>query len=592
MTKHIPKYIKVSIAFLLLFFSVNSNAQIYLSGIVSDNITNTGVPGHTVYISTDSTNQQVYFYADTIQTDGQGVFIDTVSPPSGLLVKYYVSTFDCNQVLHKDSIYSVYPLPINIGICTSGINMCLADFVAYPDTSNSQLIHFYNISSSNITSSMWNFGDGSISSQQHPIHIYNYGTYQVCLSVDDSVSGCSHTYCDSLKVSPVMDCDNSIAFSKLTSKKFSFTGSVNGLYPTLYNWDFGDGSIANGKTVIHEYLQPGFYNVSLVSTSIHPQTMDTCMSSSVEIVHATGDPTAGVWGQVFADSLEIDYAMVYLYSFDGVNLELTLLDSTNVINNDTIGLGSYYEFSSLEYGKYVTYLKLMPNSLFYHSYAPAYSGNTIYWNDSYVFELNQVSTAMPINLTHIYPLNGSSSISGNAYEGSKASPGDPKADIPIYLLDGNNSVIDFAFTLADGSFSFDSLTIQNYYVYSDVINHEIFPARIEISSDNEHINNVNVYISQSTVTSISEDDIYIFKVFPKPADQYLNIHFASEEIRDIEFSVVNILGQNMLSYHPNNINEVNPKFKIDISTLTNGVYFLQIRIGNDYSHIEKIIISK
>ena len=592
MIKHIPKYIKANIAFLLLFFSINGNAQIYLSGIVSDNSSNAGVPGHTVYISTDTSNQQIYFFEDTLQTDGQGVFIDTVSPPNGTLVKYYISTYDCNQILHKDSIYSVYPIPVNISICTSGINMCLADFVAYPDTSNSKFIHFYNISSSNITSSMWNFGDGNYSSQVHPTHIYNYGTYQVCLSVDDSASGCSHMYCDSLKVSPVMNCNNSISYTKLTSKKFSFTGSVNGLYPTLYNWDFGDGNIANGKTVIHEYLQPGSYTVSLISTSMHPQTMDTCMSSSITIVHATGNPTAGVWGQVFADSLEIDDAMVYLYSFDHINLELNLLDSSNVIKNDSSGLGSYYEFSGLEYGKYVTYLKLLPSSVFYNSYAPSYSGNTIYWNDSYVFDLNQVSTVVPINLTHIYQLTGSSSISGSAYEGSKASPGDPKINIPIYLLDENNAVVDFAFTDINGEYSFDSLIIQNYYLYSDVINHEIFPARIEISTNNQHIDNVNVYISASTVTSIVGGEEYVFKVFPKPANDFLNIHFASENINDIEFSIVNILGQSLLSYKPSINNEVNPKFKLDISSLANGVYFLQFTIGGNYTHTEKIIISK
>ena len=591
MIKHIPKYIKASIAFLLLFLSINSDAQIYLSGVIRDKITSVGVPGHTVFISTDTTNQQVYFHTETIQTDGQGSFVDTVNPPIGVLVKFYISTFDCNQVLHKDSIYSVYPMPINIGICTNGFNMCLADFVAYPDTSNSQQIHFYNISSSNITSSMWDFGDGNYSSQQHPTHQYNYGTYQVCLSVDDSVSGCSHTYCDSLKVSPVMSCDNSIIFHKLNSKKFSFTGSVNGLYPTLYYWDFGDGSFDNGKNVFHEYLQPGFYTVSLVSTSIHPQTLDTCMSSSYTLVHPTGNPTAGVWGQVFADSFEIDYAKVYLYSFDETNQELNLADSTDVINNDTIGLGSYYEFSGLEYGKYATYLKLLPNSIYYQSFAPAYSGNTIYWNDSYVFELNQVSTAVPINLTHLFSLNGNSSISGYAYEGSKVSSGDPKIDVPIYLLDENKAVVDFAFTESDGSYSFDNLISQNYSIYSDVVNHEIYPARVEISSNNQHIDNINIYISQNTVTSIVSEEEYNFKVFPKPANKYINVHFASDKLSNIEFRIVNILGQSLL-YSKLNNDEKNPKFKLDISTLTNGIYFLQFTIGRNFSHVEKIIISK
>jgi len=599
MIRNISKYIKVSITLLLLVFYFNTNAQIYLSGIISDNTTNAGVPGRTVYISTDTSNQQVYFLADTIQTDGQGLFVDTVSPPSGVFVKYYVSAYDCNQVLQTDSIYSVYPFPINISICTSGINLCLADFVAYPDTADSQQIHFYNISSSNITASMWNFGDGNYSSAQHPSHTYNYGTYQVCLSVDDSASGCSHIYCDSLKVSPVMDCTNSITFSKLSPKEFSFTGNVNGLYPTLYYWDFGDGNIANGKNVLHEYLQPGFYTVSLSSTSIHPQTLDTCMSSSLTMVHVTGDPTAGVWGQVFADSLEVDYAMVYLYSYDQSMQQINLVDSTNIIINDSTGLGSYYSFSGLDYGKYVAYFMLLPNSIFCGAYAPAYSGNTIYWNDADIFDLYQISTAVPINLTHLYPLNGSSSISGSAYEGSKADPGDPKKDVPIYLLDQNGAVVDFAFTNVNGSYSFDSLIIQDYHVYSDVVNHEIFPARVEIVASNQHINNINVYISQTSVTSIGENNNYSFKVFPNPANQLLNIHFVYSEYKDVEFRMFNLMGQEVLSYHPDSSepatysqNSNSSKYKLDISKLNNGIYFLQISIGSYNLHVEKIIITK
>ncbi len=591
MIKNIQNYIKGSIAFLLLFVFTSGSAQIYLSGVVSDTNTNAVVPGHTVFINVDTSNQQVYYISDTVQTNGQGVFIDTVTPPIGTLVKFYISTYDCNSVLKKDSLYSVYPIPINLSICTGGINLCLSDFIAYPDTSNSQQIHFFNLSSSNITNSMWSFGDGNYSSQMAPTHTYNYGTYEVCLSVDDTVSGCGQTYCDSLKVSPIMDCNNNINFIKLTPKKFSFTGNVNGLYPTLYYWDFGDGSFANGKTIIHEYLQPGYYDVTLNTTSIHPQTLDTCMSSSTSTIHATGNPTAGLWGQVFADDMEIDHGKVYIYSFDENSLSLSLVDSTNVINNDSIGLGSYYEFIGLTYGKYVAYLKLKPNSIFCESYAPAYSGNTIYWNDSYIIDLNKISTAMPINLTHTYPLNGGSTISGFAYEGSKANPGDPKKDVPIYLLDQNIAVVDFTFTQSDGSYSFDSLTIQNYYVYSDVINHQIFPAKVDITSNNENINSINVYISSNSVTSVSDKNNFSFKVFPKPANNILNISFPSIENVDISCNIFNVVGQKVLSYKLHG-NENSLNYKIDVSSLKCGIYFLKITKNNMNSHVEKIIISK
>jgi len=597
MTKHILQYYKVLITLLFLSFSNNSNAQIYLSGNIVDINTSIGVPAHTVFISTDTLTQQGYFFADTIQTDGQGYFIDTLFPPTSYLIKFYISTYDCNQNLITDSVYSVYPAPTLFHICTSGLNMCLADYVAYPDSSNYHLINFYNLSSSNITSCIWSFGDGNFSFLQSPSHVYsNYGTYYVCLNVTDTISNCNQTYCDSLKVSPIMNCTNSFTSTKLTSKKFKFDGSVAGLYPTIFYWDFGDGNTGNGKNITHEYLQPGLYTVKLNTVSLHPQTLDSCLSFSQQTVQANGNPTAGVWGQVFADSLQIDSGMVYIYSYD-LNIELTLVDSAKILHNDTNGLGSYYEITGLPYGKYVSYLKLSPSSIFYQSHAPAYSGNTIYWNQAFNFELNKVSTVIPINLTHIYPLNGSSSISGYVYEGSKAISGDPISKVPIYLLDQNKTIVDFTYSHSDGYFIFDSLTIQNYYIYSDVINHSIYPPKIEVSSNNQDITNVEIFISPSSVTSIEKKDELQFKIYPNPTDKILNVNFASQSQGNLEFNIYNIVGQNVMSEGVNNSEFIENSsqqntYKLDVSSLKTGVYFLQIKIGNKYTHVEKIIISK
>jgi len=45
----------------------------------------------------------------------------------------------------------------------------------------------------------WSFGDGSTSNAQYPTHQYStFGLYNLCLTISDSVAGCSSTYCDSI----------------------------------------------------------------------------------------------------------------------------------------------------------------------------------------------------------------------------------------------------------------------------------------------------------------------------------------------------------------------------------------------------------
>ena len=47
---------------------------------------------------------------------------------------------------------------------------------------------------------VWDFGDGTSSTDPYPTHIYpNGGPYVLCLTIDDG-AGCSDTYCDSISV--------------------------------------------------------------------------------------------------------------------------------------------------------------------------------------------------------------------------------------------------------------------------------------------------------------------------------------------------------------------------------------------------------
>lgn len=77
--------------------------------------------------------------------------------------------------------------------------MCNANFSWFIDSLQNNQLNLFNTSSGTITDYYWDFGDGNSSTQAYPVHNYpTNGPYYVCLTVSDSVSGCSSIYCDTI----------------------------------------------------------------------------------------------------------------------------------------------------------------------------------------------------------------------------------------------------------------------------------------------------------------------------------------------------------------------------------------------------------
>ncbi len=115
----------------------------------------------------------------------------------------------------------------------------------------------------------WDLGDGrKVSGQSPAVAWFEPGQYTVTLTVADAAAGSPSTGVDSLTVT-IIDADNvspiarvepdrgaaigeSVAFTGKTSEDPD--GSI-----LLYAWDFGDGTTAMGRDVVHSYERPGTY---------------------------------------------------------------------------------------------------------------------------------------------------------------------------------------------------------------------------------------------------------------------------------------------------------------------------------------------
>jgi PKD repeat protein len=175
-----------------------------------------------------------------------------------------------------------------------------ADFSANLTTGGiGSLIAFSDDSSGAPSAWSWDFGDGSASTQQEPVHSYlEEGTYTVTLSAAAPGAG------DVLVEQDFITIDNSQceqgALQILsppgacgaTNEEFTFQNdSVNG---TSYLWDFGDGTTfatASKEDVTHSFSAPGDYDVTVTA-------FGTCFgsggnTSTPEVAEVVAPPTSG-----------------------------------------------------------------------------------------------------------------------------------------------------------------------------------------------------------------------------------------------------------------------------------------------------------
>lgn len=127
------------------------------------------------------------------------------------------------------------------------------------------MVNFMDISTGQINSWQWNFGDGGMDFVPNPIYVYNQpGTYTVSLTVTGPGGSDTLILPNLITVDPVAVSDFSATVTKgLWPLTTTFLDASQGS-PTSWDWDFGDGDPHNNtQSPAHTYLAPGLYTVSL-----------------------------------------------------------------------------------------------------------------------------------------------------------------------------------------------------------------------------------------------------------------------------------------------------------------------------------------
>lgn len=141
----------------------------------------------------------------------------------------------------------------------------------------------------------WDFGDGTTSTEENPVHTYaEPGEYDVCLTIHGD-GGCYDDKCESNIPVAAADCFANYDF-EVDGMTFFFNSNTEPGPGDVdsYMWTFGDGSTADGENPSHTYAEPGVYNVCLVVHFASGCVAEYCNEVVVEGVGGDCTVTASI----------------------------------------------------------------------------------------------------------------------------------------------------------------------------------------------------------------------------------------------------------------------------------------------------------
>ena len=180
-----------------------------------------------------------------------------------------------------------------------------AQFRGYPTSGNAPLnVGFTDLSAGNPTSWKWDFGDGQVSNEQHPVHIYNSpGIFTVALMAGNQFGSSTEVKEKYIQI-----------YDKPIPLKASFMGDptsgnaplnvkftdLSAGNPNSWLWNFGDGATSTDRNPVHIYTQPGVYTVFLTvargeerSSDVRYQYIKVVSPGKPPVPNFVASPTTG-----------------------------------------------------------------------------------------------------------------------------------------------------------------------------------------------------------------------------------------------------------------------------------------------------------
>ncbi len=228
---------------------------------------------------------------------------------------------------------------------------------------------------------LWRFGDGTLSTEQNPSHLYiQTGSFTVSLTlsvdgVEEVVSREAFVNVGSPEITADFIADNTnVQINQVVA--FTDLSTSENMAITMWTWDFGDGFQSSERNPYHQYNRVGVYNVSLtvgtqfgtttvskpyyinVRQKLGPDARFTASASKVFVNTPvrfldTSDPgTATItnWVWEFGDGVTIsEQNPVHTYTAAGVyTVKLTVYTSEGV-DSESLDIEVLYKAPTAEF---------------------------------------------------------------------------------------------------------------------------------------------------------------------------------------------------------------------------------------------------
>ncbi len=487
---------------------------------------------------------------------------------------------------------------------------CNANFVSHPDSLQNNKYYFTNTSTTNLSYPilyLWNFGDGTSSTLANPVHIFQAnpssgGVYNVCLTMkilnSAGVVECVDDYCTTIYVNGNQpNCQNNFTFTH-QNLMYAFNGHVYNTNPTIYKWNFGDGTYATGQNVTHTYTQPASgivgYNVCLITVTSNLNgtscTDTTCQFIPINV--ASGNI---VQGHVYAGNYPITDGYVLVYQADNTTMSYILLDTLAL---DTTGYFQFlYPTMPPQTPAFLLKAVLNPTASYFAQYAPTFYNHTINWFTATPVFPSSNNVFYNINMIHLPVIStGTGTLSGNIFmTGTKASGDNPLANAEIILTDESDALVKITFSGTNGNFNFSNLPMGTYKLHIEIAGVNYTPYPVTISTSNPGVSNILISVSNNTavITSIENDlenNTAIGEIYPNPTTHEAYIDIKNTNNEKLVVSIYDNTGIKVYShdYAVSGSQRVN----LNEKNLAAGIYTVKIEKANGINSVRKLVISK
>jgi len=212
-------------------------------------------------------------------------------------------------------------------------------------------VHFYDNSGNTPTSWYWDFGDGSNSTLQNPVHLYDTaGTFYVSLIVINAFGTDTVSYSTTVNV---LVSSISHSLNLYADQTIQFSSNSGGA--ANYLWDFGDGYLASLENPNHIYTLPGSYLLSLTVSN------SSCSVVIIDTLHigvtSVENIKALISFELFPNPFQTEISIAYqIGTRKNISLEVVNILGKSVeiiIANQLQAPGTYsYSFSTAAVGVY------------------------------------------------------------------------------------------------------------------------------------------------------------------------------------------------------------------------------------------------